>query len=186
MKKRWLVLIVALIGLTAGQYYLVSAQSSMLDSKKQEYIKVNCSATQSTLSRLRQSDTLLRVNRGQLYESIQTQLIEAFNARVSSNRLDGNELKTVNKEYNSALDGFRTDYIKYEEQLSRAISMDCQKQPQNFYDAVLVARETRQRLHEDIVKINQLATKYLEAVNNLQASLPTNKNNGETTNGKQS
>ncbi len=183
MKKRWLIL-GALTSLLASGCYLVSAQPTLLDAKKQEYIKVNCPATKSTLSRLRQSDTLLRVNRGQLYESIQTQLIEKFNSRVASNRLDGSELRAINKEYNDMLDGFRIDYIRYEEQLSKAINIDCQKQPQNFYEAVLVARGERQKLHEDILKINQIANRYLEAVNNLQTMLTTDKNNGETADGK--
>lgn len=138
----------------------VSAQNATITDQQSDRIRSNCTSTKNTLSQLHASDALLRVNRGQTYESILTKLIDKFNGRLSSNSLNNNNLISVTNEYTTALDNFRTDYKTYEEHLSTALGIDCSKQPVAFYDAISSARNERIKVHADVARLNQLIDNY--------------------------
>jgi len=127
-------------------------------------IKQNCVSIKSSLSQLHASDALLRVNRGQMYESLATKLMDTFNNRLSSNKLDNKAMNTVTSNYRSALATFRTDYIAYEEKLSDAINTDCTSQPNTFHANLLEARKLRIVVHSDIGKLNHLIDDYRSSV----------------------
>jgi len=130
-------------------------------------IKANCVTTKNTLDRLHASDALLRVNRGQLYESMTTKLMVPFNTRLSSNHIDATNLSSTNASYVDSLASFRTDYQAYEEQLSTALKVDCTKQPVTFYDAVISARTKRNQVHEDVIKLHGYIDNYKSGVEDL-------------------
>jgi hypothetical protein len=94
--------------------------------------------------------------------------MSGFNGRVSNNGLDNSNLVFITKNYNLALDTFRSDYKTYEEHLSSAMGIDCSKQPVSFYDAVALARNERIRVHDDILKLNQYVDQYQAAVNQFE------------------
>lgn len=141
-------------------FFVVSAQNVPLTNHKIEQIRGECLSTKNTLSQLHASDALLRVNRGQIYESMYTKLMDRFNSRVANNKLNNSDLERVTNDYTTALDTFRDDYKTYEEQLAKAISIDCSKQPTNFYDAVILARSKRAIVNDDIIKLNQYIDQY--------------------------
>ena len=123
-------------------------------------VKANCISIKNSLSQLHASDALLRVNRGQVYESMATKLMDTFNDRLSSNRLDNKAMTTVTGSYRSALMTFRTDYIAYEQKLSEAIRIDCTTQPNTFHTAIEEARTLRTQVHEDVLKLHRLIDDY--------------------------
>lgn len=123
-------------------------------------IRDNCVEAQSTLSQLHASDALLRVNRGQLYESISTKLMAPLNSRIALNKLDGSSLVSTTVDYETTLDKFRSDYQQYEQTLSSALQINCTKQPVTFYDDVQKARADRTQVHNDIVALETLIEKY--------------------------
>ncbi len=140
------------------------ATDNSITDQQIERIRTNCISAKNTLSQLHSSDALLRVNRGQIYESMSTKLMSRFNSRVSNNGYKNDGLVSAAASYESALDAFRSDYIAYEEQLSLAIEMDCSKQPVAFYDAVALARNQRNQLNADIVRLNKQIDQYYSAV----------------------
>ena len=146
----------------------VSAQNTAMTNQQINRILGNCTSAKNTLNQLHASDALLRVNMGQIYESISTKLMGRFNDRVSNNNFENGSLIFVFNNYNSTLDTFRLDYKTYEEHLSSAISIDCQKKPVSFYDAISMARFERDRVHDDIVKLNKYIDQYRSAVNQLE------------------
>jgi len=146
----------------------VAAQSSTMDSQQIDRILSNCTSTKNTLNQLHASDALLRVNRGQTYESMSTKLMDGFNGRVSNNNFNNSSLVSTYNGYNSALDIFRLDYKTYEEHLSAAININCFKQPVSFYDAVALARTERNKVHDDILKLNQYVDQYQLAVDQFE------------------
>jgi len=114
---------------TVGLWFFIvtKAQSTNTISDSQiKLIKTNCVSTKDTLNRIHASDALLRVNMGQIYESISTKLMDGFNGRVVGNNLNGINLISISSEYGQTLDKFRADYINYEEKMSTAMSIDCQ------------------------------------------------------------
>ncbi len=134
--------------------YATAAADAPVTDAQIAQIRASCVTAKNTLDRLHASDALLRVNRGQLYESITAKLMVPFDARLNSNHIDATNLSSANESYISTLATFRTDYQAYEVQLSTALNIDCNKQPVTFYDAVISARAKRSQVHDDITKIH--------------------------------
>lgn len=159
VKRNITIGIVSSLMVSGVVFGVVSAQTT-LSSDQTKQISDSCLLTKNTLSQLHSSDALLRVNRGQIYESMHTKLMNRFNARVSNNKLDSTNLIAASKEYGLALDDFRLNYIVYEEQLSKAIAIDCSTQPVRFYEAVALAKVKREIVHNDVIKLNQQIDNY--------------------------
>lgn len=149
---------VALIG-------TIHAQSAPMTDAQIARIRLNCVSAKNTVEQLHASDALLRVNRGQIYESMTTKLMAPFNDRANSNHYDINGLTLAIQNYNSMLTTFRTDYQSYEEQLSSALNIDCTKEPVAFYDAVSLARTLRSQVHADVTHLNQYIDDYDTVLN---------------------
>lgn len=143
----------------------VSAQGASMNEEQINRIRTSCVSAKNTLNRLHASDALLRVNRGQIYESMSTKLMARFNSRATSNRFDAKDLLNVARDYGSSLTDFRTDYISYEVQLANALQIDCLKEPVSFYDAVALARTNRAKVHADVVRLHQYIDDYATAFN---------------------
>lgn len=159
-----LIIGISLAVIAAGVFFgVVSAQSQPMTDAQIAQIKSSCVGAKNTITRLHANDALLRVNRGQMYESITTKLMTRFNARVDSNHLDSKDLETVSQNYDTALTTFRTDYQAYEESLSNALNIDCINQPVTFYDGVADARTKRSQVHVDVIKLNQYIDDYSAA-----------------------
>jgi predicted translin family RNA/ssDNA-binding protein len=150
-----------LFGLTAQTAH---AQSTALTSEQIEHIRSNCTSIKSTLNQLHASDALLRVNRGQVYESMASKLMDPFNSRLSNNRLDARATSAVTASYRTALGSFRKDYQEYEEKLSSAIRIDCINEPQSFYSTIEQARVNLAKVHDDVTKLHRYIDDYRSAV----------------------
>lgn len=140
------------------------AQTPLMTDAQVERIRTSCASAKSILNQLHTSDTLLRVNRGQIYEYMSTKLMDRFNGRVTSNRYKPGDLSLTSSTYSSALATFRLSYQSYEEQLSKALGIDCAKEPVSFYDAVASARIKRTQVHGDVLKLHQHIDEYRVAV----------------------
>jgi hypothetical protein len=156
--------IISIIFLTAigcvFSFSIVTAEDEPITQQQIQLIKNNCISAKNTLTQLHSSDALLRVNMGQSYESMSTKLMTRFNNRLANNNIANINLVDAADNFDSILDAFRLDYIAYEEQLSIAMNIDCQKQPVSFYDAVSSARSKRELVHSDINRLNQSLTQY--------------------------
>lgn len=154
------------IGFSFALAGIVSAQSADTLSKEQEErVRVNCTSIKSAVNQLHASDALLRVNRGQMYESMASSLMDKFNDRLSSNSLDNKAMTAVTGSYRGALTTFRADYIKYEQKLSEALRIDCNVKPVEFFTALQDARKLRTTVHEDVKKLHQYIDDYRTSVN---------------------
>lgn len=161
--SRFLILL-GLIGVVLGSTATIArAQEVPMTEEHIQRIKANCVQAKVTLYQLHASDGLLRVNRGQLFESIATKLMAPFNSRVALNRLDSGKLVSITSVYGKEWDGFRTDYQQYEEALSHLLQIDCQKQPVAFYDGVAEARAKRDAVHTRAVALQKATRDYREA-----------------------
>lgn len=170
MSKKILVFGLVLTSILGGMalYEAVAAQILPMSDQQVELIRNNCISAKGTLNQLHSSDALLRVNIGQIYESMTTKLMEQFNSRVAANGIDNASLLVITTNYTVLLDSFRTDYIIYEKQLSSSINFDCQAQPAAFYETVATARLNRQQIHSDVVKLNQFLDQYRLAIDQFE------------------
>jgi hypothetical protein len=122
--------------------------SSLMTEAHITRIRSNCAEAQSTLSQLHASDALLRVNRGQVYESISTELMAPLNSRLASNQVGDANLVTIANAYDNELAAFRTAYQVYEESMSQVLEINCTNEPVSFYDAVADARTKRNAVYQ--------------------------------------
>ncbi len=128
-------------------------------SHKQQIIS-NCTSVKSSLNQLHRSDASLRVNRGQMYEVVGTKLMARLNGRLVANRLDASTLVSTAARYDTALLNFRDTYKRYEEQLSTLLRVDCTKQPETFYRALLDVRAKRTEVHKSVTNLNSIMSDY--------------------------
>jgi hypothetical protein len=148
---------------------IASAQNDQPTNTQIQLVHENCLTLKSTLNQLHASDALLRVNMGQLYESMTIKLMNGFNGRIENNNLNNNSLVSVTRSYNGILDNFRNDYQTYEERLSIAMNVDCQNNPTSFYNAISSARYYRNRVHADILKLNQYIDRYQSTLDQFES-----------------
>lgn len=123
-------------------------------------IRANCVDAQSTLFQLHASDAGLRVNRGQIYESMSTKLMAPFNSRIVLNRISDESLLTTAAQYDKQLDLFRQQYQQYEQAMSTTLDYDCVAQPVAFYDSVTDTREKRRLTHVAASELHKLIQRY--------------------------
>lgn len=162
--KRFLVFIsvmsLAVLG-AAGLKAVVKAQENApMTEAHIERIRTNCVKAQSSLSQLHASDALLRVNRGQLYESVSTKLMAPFNSRVALNRLDSAGLPAVAAQYEKQLAAFRLNYQQYEEAMAKTLRINCTVQPVAFYDSVGDTRDKRKLTHDSTLELHKTIAAY--------------------------
>lgn len=138
----------------------VQAEDTPMTEAHIARIRDNCLDAQSTLRQLHASDALLRVNRGQLYESISTKLMAPLNSRISLNRLDGVSLVAIAATYEGQLAYFRQSYQQYEEAMSQTLKINCTNQPVAFYDSVADARAKRKKVHESTTALHNTISDY--------------------------
>ena len=150
--------------LACASTFPIHAETVELSDEQRAYIKSECSQIKGSLSQLHATDALLRVNRGQVYESISTNLMKPFNARVSGAGLDGKAMVTHVDQYQTALQAFRADYISYEKKIAETLRVDCTDQPDVFYQHILEARELRSTVHDDVTSLHQIMQDYGTAV----------------------
>lgn len=138
-------------------------------------IRGRCTSIQSTLNRIHANDALLRVNQGQLYDRLSTNLMAPFNSRLALNRLDGTDLVRVTSTYEVHLSNFRSSYQSYEQSLSGALRSDCEKQPTTFYNLLETARDKRNKVKKSVDNLNKDITTYKEAFKSFAKPYETGK-----------
>lgn len=180
MKKRFLIFVaIAALGLSglATWHSPVMAQDddAVMTEEHIERIRSNCVDAQSILSQLHASDGLLRVNRGQLYESVSTKLMAPLNSRITLNRLDGVELVSIATEYGRQLTEFRNSYQSYEEAMTDTLRINCVSQPVAFYDSVADTRDKREQAHDSAMKLHDMIEEYKQAFEDFVKNFQENK-----------
>lgn len=159
----------------ATVYVTVQAQQAPMTEVHIEWIRANCVDAQSILSQLHASDALLRVNRGQLYESISTKLMAPFDSRVALNKYDGSKLVQEAALYESQLTDFRSRYKAYEEAMVKTLKINCTNEPVAFYDSVADTRDKRQLVHQSTLALHKTIQSYKDAFEAFAASVQEKK-----------
>jgi len=142
------------------------SRADELSSEQKDRISANCVSIKASLNQLHASDALLRVNRGQFYESVGTRLMGNFNARLSNNGFDIKGMVAIADNYKSSLAEFRSDYQTYERQLAVTLRIDCTTEQSAFHDSLVNARAKRATVHTDVTRLNRYIEDYRSAVDN--------------------
>lgn len=149
----------------------VKAESKKLTSAESAYISSSCTPIMNKINQLHVSDALMRVNRGQLYETTLTKLMISFDKRLQNNNVDSSVTSQITSSFSSQLDTFRKDYISYEEQLSSTIKVGCSSDPQSFVDNLEKSRQLRAIVYADVQKLNMYIDNYIAAFVQIKSSI---------------
>lgn len=156
-----------------------SAQSQNFTESHLEKIRQNCGTAQGSMQRVRQSDIATRINFGRAYDSLITQLMTPLNARaVTDQSSSAPELAEHTTALTIEIEQFRSDYAEYVDKLNRAISMNCQERPADFYGALQEAQGLRARLAEDVKELKKISDEYRKTVEKTLKTFP--ESNGES------
>lgn len=151
-----------LLGGVATVAHAQEAPAPMTEAHIQR-IKASCVQARANLYQLHASDGLLRVNRGELFQSLTNKMMVPFNSRVALNQLDSGKLVSITSQYGKELSQFVSTYRAYEEAMTDVLELDCTKQPVAFYDGVADARKKRQQVYTHAEALRKLAREYRDA-----------------------
>lgn len=144
---------------------------STLTDDQAAQVSLNCKQAQSVMQRLGAADVATRVTRGRVYENLITKLINPFNSRVASNNLDTTDLLIDTNAINKSFSAFKSDYSAYNNFFTKTVSIDCESQPRDFYDALTQTRNARAKVASDISELNAEIARYETSFTSVRASI---------------
>ena len=162
----------ATASLVGAETAVVELTGDTLTDEQVAVLALNCSKAQLTISRIHIADGVTRANRGKKYEDV-LKLQTVLNTRASLNRLSVSALVSATSSLQSQLNTFRSAYIRYDEQLSKVVSIDCQKEPRRFYDMLRDARSTRAALSSEIKLMDESVDQFINGLKALRIQLAT-------------
>ena len=142
-------------------------------------LQERCDTVEATIRRLHTTDSLLRVNTGQVYNDISANLMAKLNGRLAINRKDSTELVEITNQFELARSTFSSSYNDYEKSISSLTKIDCKSHPAEYYAQLLVARDSRHELAISVEGLNSLVSDYRVAVEKLQTYLKQNDQSGQ-------
>lgn len=156
-----LVVVLALIPLNAFAF-----------SEKQETIvSGECSTIRQTLQTVQKVDSKIRVHLGAYYEKILNKYMIPLNSRLVENNIPDDVLLKNQTSFNDKKKEFSDDYIGYQKNLEELISIDCKSSPKDFLDKLLITRDSRKKVYDDVATLNTLVDEHEKLVEKLMEKL---------------
>lgn len=141
-------------------------------------VRNRCQEIQEKLRQVHTNDALFRVNAGQTYNIISSQLMARLNSRLALSRIDS----TAFVEASGRLDSYRADFAKkhtaYDIDISELIGVDCKSKPAEFYASLVKVRESRKQVGQTIQLMNDAVRDYQLATEALRGRLAGNPSGG--------
>ncbi len=145
-----------------GSGAVVSAQSD-LNADMLDTIRSRCSNSQFALQQIEKRDAVSRINRGRAYDQMLRQ-VSALNSRFAYNKVNSSDLIDLTTQLQSAVDGFRASYDRYDTDISDAMKIDCKVKPADYYAVIIKARDDRNIVGDQVNKIVDLLNQYRSAI----------------------
>ena len=117
-------------------------------------ISMNCSSIKSSLKKLQVSDAKIRSLLGANY--------------LVKNNQNLGDLSDLQSNFVLQKNDFNSLYITYSQQFENLLSVDCQKNPDDFYNQLLTTRESRKELNQKVNELTSTAEKYLSEINKIE------------------
>lgn len=166
MNKRIVALITIVLGLN------VTTVPVLAISETQEVaIRERCDAIKDDLKVLQRSDSRARVYLGRYYETILSKFVTSLNVRLVENNLSNTSFINNQNDFSKTKTNFTIDYIEYQKELEKLTGIDCRSVPGEFYNQLVVVREKRAVVADDVIKLRNLAIKHVDLVTTLKEGL---------------
>lgn len=149
----------------------VPVSAAELSSVQKTSIIDNCSAIKDSLHAVQREDSRIRVYLGRYYESILTKFVTPLNVRLVENNISDTSLIANQEQFVDRRTVFISDYIVYQQALEDLVSIDCKSEPQKFYDKLVITREKRETVNQDVAKMSELTNRQVKLVTKLKDEL---------------
>lgn len=166
-KVKKIIILAVLLAVAMATMPVFLASAAKLDEVKTTTVKANCVAAQSAIQRIGRSDMTSRINRGRDYDTI-LKMFYAMNARAAANGITEPKLSNITKQFENELSAMRSSWNNYSGKYKEtSTAINCEQQPQIFYDSLEATRQTRKDLSNSVKKLNKLIDDYKNTVGNL-------------------
>ncbi|PID33043.1 hypothetical protein CR969_02820 [Candidatus Saccharibacteria bacterium] len=157
-----------------AQQVLLPGSAAQIDR-----LQSRCDSIMPTLRQLHTTDALLRVNIGQVYNGVSSNLMVRLNSRLALNRIDSTKFVDITNRFESSRSEFSSSYNEYEEAMAKLLKIDCKSKPTEFYAQLIKTRDARKKLANRVENLNNLLSEYRVEVERLQQDLKDKGAKGE-------
>lgn len=148
------------------------ALPAMAISEEQEnVIKGHCETIKDSLKAVQRTDARARVYLGGYYEAILSKFIMPLNVRLVENNLSNADLVENQNKFVETKNLFANDFVKYQQMLEELLAMDCKNEPEKFYEKLVVVRQRRKIMDQDVLKLRSLISEHIKLVYGLEGKL---------------
>lgn len=131
----------------------------------------HCDVVKENLRKVQKEDSRVRVYLGGYYESILTKFITPLNVRLVENNLSNADLVENQNDFAAAKTLFVDDFIKYQQGLEELVGMDCKQDSEKFYDKLVLVRQKRKIMVQDVLKLRSLISDHVKLVTGLKGKI---------------
>jgi hypothetical protein len=149
---------------------LVAQKGNALSDSQLSIVGQNCSGIQLSLQELQKRDAVSRINRGRAYDQLLRE-VTSFNSRLDYNKINLPQLVQISNDLQTNVDGFRSAYSRYDEQLDNAIKSKCKDDPLGFYNTIVKARNQREIVGAAVTTLENLEGQYKDELVRYQDTL---------------
>ncbi len=147
------------------------ARVMAITESQSEAIVDNCASIKEKLRSVQKNDAKVRVYLGGYYESILTKFIVPLNVRLVENNLSNAELVENQNNFASVKALFSSDFINYQQELELLVSMDCRKDPEEFYEKLDIVRQKRKTMVQDVLRVRSIISQHVRLVEKLKGKV---------------
>lgn len=163
--KNWFFLIVVVMG------FCFAVPTNAISENQKNAILDHCEAMRDDLKNVQKADSRARVYLGGFYETILVDFITPLNVRLVENNMSSAELVENQNKLADAKTLFAGDFIAYQQNLEELILVDCEKEPENFYNKLDKTRQKRKIVEQDVLKMRNLISEHVKLVNQLKGKI---------------
>ena len=154
------------------QVFAIKLPSAMAITEVQSSAIVEkCDVIRDNLRKVQKEDAKVRVYLGGYYDAILTRFITPLDVRLVENNLSNAGLIENQNDFAEAKTLFANDFVKYQQELEELVGMDCKGEPEKFYDRLVIVRQKRKIMAQDVLKIRSLISEHVKLVTELKGKL---------------
>lgn len=144
---------------------------SAISEAQKTAISDNCSSIKESLKTTQRVDARTRVYLGGKFETILTKFMTPLNVKLVEKNISNPGLIENQSSFAEARTLFSNDFIRYQQSLEELVGMDCRTEPEAFYNKLLVVRERRKLVGQDVAKLKKLILDNVGLVTELKGKL---------------
>lgn len=138
---------------------------------QEEVIAKKCDVIRDNLKKVQKEDAKVRVYLGGYYDVILMRFITPLNVRLVENNLSSAGLVENQNDFAGTKTLFANDFVKYQQELEELVGMDCEKEPEKFYDKLVIVRQKRKIMAQDVLKMRSLISEHIKLVTDLEGKV---------------